>query len=62
MELNSVDIGAVSIIVLNVFLRSYIPNLYHIILGSCSYTSAIRMELDRVDAGIWIMELIDFLL
>lgn len=61
MELNTINIGGMSVIVLDVLLRSNIPNLYHIILSARCNTGAIRVESNRVDTGIGIMKLVYFL-
>lgn len=59
MEINLINITAMSIIMLNKPLASNVPNLDALVLAATSHTGAIWMEPDRVDAHIVIAELVD---
>lgn len=61
MEINFVNVGAVSIVVLDQPLASDIPDLDRFVLTSARNTCAIRMELNRVNTGTVVLERVNLL-
>ena len=61
MEIDLVNVGAVSIIVLDQPLASDIPDFDRFVLTTARNTSAIGVELNRVDSGTMILERVDLL-